>query len=396
MSAPTHIGRSALAIAAIAGLTLTLAPAVALGATAGTKGRPTPVTVNAAALASLPDSVRIPAPKILDGSATGFADHGYGVQVYASALPSEETLDAMQPGDTTHNLPLARGTVDARGRFHLRAELGALPRDYVGKAGQVDVVIVAWDGKKQGEVTASTFGSLSDERPLPAVRLVADETQVSQASDSFDKASLDCKETLLSRNHLRNASIGESLTPDYSQTASMTYKGSQSVSLGVAINVSNDTVGFKSSGSVSRTSGFSATWSASANNRSYLLQSELGYYKQTCYNAVSGTYAYTKYSYRAIKLTGGYSTGSASTFSVVSCTSPLAKGTWTRSASNAKAYSNGVGFDISGLAGIDVTSTSNYDTSNALTYTQPTANKYKLCGNNDYPSSAGRIRGYLA
>lgn len=394
-----HVTKNRLLAAAAAVGLVVAAGAVGAPAVAGAPGKPgIPVNVSAAALVTLPDSAQSSAPEILDGVAAGFEDRGQGVWVFASALPSEQVLDAMQPGDTTNNFPLARGVVDGQGRFALRADLGSLPADYVGPHGQVDVVIVTWDGRKQGQTTASTFRTPTAERGKPSVSVTADEEQVSQAGAEFGKPWLECSETLLSRGYLRNASIGESLTPDRSQTAWMTYKNSQSVSLGVAIDMSNDTVGFKASGSVSRSSSFSASWDPSASNRSYLLQAELGKYKETCYTVTSGskTYAYTKTSYRAIKLTGGYSNGSASSFSAPYCTGPIAAGTWTRNSSSGSAYSFGAGFDISNLVGFDVTSTSNYDTSNALTYKQPTDYKYQLCGSNDFPADASRIRGYFA
>ncbi|HEY0948657.1 MAG TPA: hypothetical protein VGD85_00545, partial [Nocardioides sp.] len=112
----------------------------------------------------------------------------------------------------------------------------------------------------------------------------------------------------------------------------MTYSSSQSVSLGTAFDVSTDSVGWKAGGTVSRSSSFTASWDASAANRSYTLESELGKYKEVCYivSGGSSSYAYTKYSFVPIKLTGGYSTAGTANFTANYCTGALAAGTLNR------------------------------------------------------------------
>ncbi|OFI39422.1 hypothetical protein BIU82_13910 [Arthrobacter sp. SW1] len=164
------------------------------------------------------------------------------------------------------------------------------------------------------------------------------------------------------------------------------------------MDMSNDSVGWKAGGTISRSSGFDASFAESALNRGYRLESELGYYKDVCYIVMNGYsyYNYTKWSYIPIRLTGGYSTEGVTVFSAPYCTGALAAGTWSRYDSAGSAWNWSIGFKISNLVGFDVSSTSNWDGNNRLYYKQPVSGKYKLCGNNTYPSSASRIIGAFA
>ena len=389
---PRRIGIAGVAVAFGASALLTATPATAHGQGA------VPVNVSAAALQELPDSAQMRKPVIAVGKAVDFVDHGNGVQVFASAMPDAAYLDAMQPGDSFNNLSVARGTVDGSGAFTLRADLDAIPADYRGPDGQVDLEIVVWDGTRSGQTLFSAFSSPTADQERGSALVKADENQVSQPGDEFGKSWLSCSTTLLSRNYVRNARIGESITADWSQSSWLTYESTQSVSLGTAFDVSNDTIGWKAGGSVSRSSGFSVDFDPSVCNRSYRLEVELGKYKDVCYTVTSGssTYAYTKYSFIPIRLTGGYSTGGASTFSAPYCTGPRGQGNWSRWDASGHAWSLSSGFDISGLVGFDVTSTSNWDSSNRLYYRQPKAGTYRLCGNNDFPPYSGRILGAFA
>jgi hypothetical protein len=356
-----------------------------------------PVNVSAAALRELPDSARSRQPVIAAGRATDFVDHGHGVQVFASAMPDATYLNAMKPGDSFHNLPIARGTLNSSGEFTLRADLDSIPADYRGPDGQVDLEIVVWDGRRSGQTLVSSFPSPTSDQRGGSALVKADENQVSQGTGAFAKSWLSCSTTLPSRSHVRNARIGESITADWSQSSWLTYQSSQSLTLGTAFDVSNDTVGWKTGGSVTRSSGFGVDFDPSVYNRSYLLAVELGKYKDVCYTVSSGssTYAYTKYSFIPIRFTGGYSTGGASEFSVAECTGALGQGNWYRWDASGRAWSLSSGFDISGLVGFDVTSTSNWDSNNRLYYRQPKAGTYRVCGSNDYPSYASRILGRL-
>ncbi|HEY0948656.1 hypothetical protein [Nocardioides sp.] len=149
---------------------------------------------------------------IATGTAVDFVDHGSGVQVFASAAPGEAYLDAMAPGDSFNNVPVARGAVDGSGGFTLRANIDSLPAEYRGPDGQVDLVIVVWDGENAGQSDVRTFSSPTPDKPRGVATVKADEKQVSQPGTEFPKDYLTCSTTLLSRGYLRSAEIGDSQT----------------------------------------------------------------------------------------------------------------------------------------------------------------------------------------
>jgi len=56
------------------------------------------------------------------------------------------------------------------------------------------------------------------------------------------------------------------------------------------------------------------------------------------------------------------------------------------------AYNFSAGFKLKSLGGVNVTSTSQYDSSDFISIYSPTAS-YKICGDTDVPAYASRVRG---
>lgn len=227
---------------------------------------------------------------------------------------------------------------------------------------------------------------------VPTLDLTTTTPQVSAHSGVLAKPWTQCAVTLLERGRRVWATVGDGL-PASGQTSSFTFTKSQTVTLATAVDVSTDKGGFKVGGSVSRTASFSQAFSKSGKKRYYQVETEQGRYKNVC-SVVSGgvkSYAYTAYVWRTIQLTGGTRALQTTYSPTWSNCARVAAGTWTRSSSSAKAYTNSAGLDISGLVGFDVSSTSQYDSSNVLRYHQ--SRPKHVCGSNAVPAAASRIRG---
>lgn len=358
-----------------------------------------PITVSAQALTELPDSTTLASETLVRGSlGTGF--DGNARHAYAVAWPNAESLDRMKPGDSFHTLPVAHSSISSDGTFSLRAQVSSLPRAYVGPNGELDLLVTVWDGASMGQqfVTSQGLKRASAQRDVHAaeVRVPRAGRQVSQPAGSvMRKPWLSCSTTLQSTHTVKTA-IGTGMTADTKQASAMTYKNAQSVQLGVAVDISTDSVGFKAGGSTTVSSSFDAEWAKSVKDREYMLEVKEGKYKDVCYIEPDHYYAYTQYVVRPIKLTGGYSDMAATPFTATHCTGKLAEGTWKRNKASGSAYYNSIGLRIKSIVGFDVSSSSNYDSSNSLIYYQPASDKYKLCGSDDYPALASKIRGRFA
>ncbi len=355
-----------------------------------------PISVSRAALQNIPDSSKLPGVPKAQGSIRGLAK-GRTAHVIAYALPSGETLARLSVGDSFNKIPVAHSSIGADGKFQLKGlDQKQLPKAYVGPSGQIDVEIVAWDGLRTGAVITSTFASPrldADSSVVKPSDITLDATQVSQTSSLVHKPYVECSSTVLQQGLRSWASIGDGITPDYKQTQKMTFKSTQTVSLGLAVDRQGDSYGFKAGGTVSRTGGFEQEWAASTTNRSFRVESEVTKYKTVCYTVIAGSksYAYTDVTFAATRLTGGTDDGPAEYFTASRC-SNTAAGTWRRVSSSYDAYNFSAGFKLKSLGGVNVTSTSQYDSSDFISIYSPTAS-YKICGDTDVPAYASRVRG---
>lgn len=249
---------------------------------------------------------------------------------------------------------------------------------------------------RTGATITSTFASTrldSDRSVVKHADIRLDATQVSQTSSLVHKPYVECSSSVLQQGLRAWASIGDGITPDYKQTQKMTFKSTQTVSLGIAVDRQSDSYGFKAGGTVSRTGGFEQDWVASSTNRSFRVESEVVKYKTVCYAVTAGSasYAYTDISFQPTRLTGGTDDGPAEYFTASRC-SNTAAGTWRRISSGYDAYDFAAGFKLKSVGGVNVTSTSQYDSSDYITFYSPTAS-YKICGDTDVPGYASRVRG---
>lgn len=390
-----------------------------------------PVQVPTAAVEHLPDSATIDAPAMVVGRAVwpGAGEQPGGA--VALAWPNEETLTAMAEGTTFNLLPVARSSTSGDGEFTLEVDPDDIPAGYISDTGQVDLTVIGWNGDHVGEHAVSVTAVQMDGRdqfvdplgldPLhndPAVertaasRLVvpagglpataaapvaidvaANDEQVDAPDGAADKPWTECSTTLLSR-YYRYANIGDGWPQDSGQTSSFEFQGTQSSTLQTAYDISTDSGGWTRGGSVTRSAGFGQIWGKSSAGRYFKIRTEQGKYKKVCYIVSGGSksYSHTKYEVRTIRLTGGTDQATSGFEPAWKYCENIAAGTWRRVSSSGKAYTHSYGLDISGIVGFDVTSKSQYDTSNELRYHQAT-NRYRGCGNNDWIGHASRVEG---
>lgn len=350
----------------------------------------------------LPDSAELTSPVLARGVIENL-DPEDDAAVVALAWPRQETLEAMKVGTTFNLLPIARATVAHDGSYALRVNPSDLPAAYRSENHTIDITISAVTPDEGGEemrTLAIHDGRFVDPLSVgsetvpadPADVLVTIDHAIAPATDGTVKPWTSCSNTLLQRGVYRKSKVAEGL-PGTNQKHKFTFKNSQSVTTGVAIDMSNDSAGWKSGGEVTRSKSFEWDSLTHGDRRYYQLEHELGKYKQVCYMEPDHYYMYTKYTWLSIRMTGG--TGAPTTTYApawAECRG-VAGGWWWRSSGSGKAYYNSVGFDISGLVGFDMHSKQQWDSAGKLGYYTPANTGFQLCGNNDVPLYASRVRG---
>lgn len=401
--------RDVVRIRLFAAVSISVALVVATTDIASAEDPPPPLD---AAAARLPDSDVLREPVIADGSldptsASTTAD----VAVVAYAWPSVDVQEAMEVGTTFHLLPVARTVTDPDGAYELKVDPDDIPAPYVSSDGLVDLTISAASVDSVGQASASvavTDSGFADpltltrgDTPEPPADQVVDlaerETPLSPAEDGTAKPWTECGMTLLERGVYRNARVADGLAAG-SQKSQFVFRNTQTVTMGVALDISTDTVGWKASGEVSRSNSFEWTSLENDGRTFYSLQTEMGKYKEVCYQNNGGalSYMYTVYYWRPIRLTGGTSASPSWYSPTWTHCYDVGGGWWSRASSSYSQYFNSVGLSISDLVGFSVHSRQQWDTYGQLRYYTPTNSGYQLCGNNDVPSQASRIKGKVA
>jgi hypothetical protein len=175
---------------------------------------------------------------------------------------------------------------------------------------------------------------------------------------------------------------GESL-PFYSSTTSWFSIGSShSITLGTAASGSGSYGTWGASGSYTLSAGVVRTWDQSSADRFYQVQTQYGKYSVTCYG----------YRVQPIQDTGGSSSVSEGWQNWCSngWVVPEPAGfTFQRNTSSGYHYNLGGGVLTGSWLGINLSYDTAYATDNATFYHFVSGTK--LCGNNNWPSSAGRI-----
>lgn len=195
-----------------------------------------------------------------------------------------------------------------------------------------------------------------------------------------------CKFT--GRTKKRWATVGSSY-PIRGSRAWLTYSSSTSSSFGVAVSYDRG-VSFSGSGSRTTSDEWGQDFAKSGANRTYRVQvryrqSRCDYYyggRRVRENSRRWSPHYQTGGTRSYRLSGGKP-------DFRHC-APVAAGTWHRGGTRHRDYTLSYGVKFKGAIGIDLSSRRAY-TNGARLYYSSTKPR-RLCGNNDFPSKAGKIR----
>jgi len=357
-------------------------------------------------------------PLVISGTTPS---HAQSVRVAAIPYAAHE-----QVGDSAQFKLLADAVVDIAGRgFTVRLDPMSVPSDYFHPGGLVDLGIHA-----EGATTAwSAYTSVRIARPAagrPAAWMdpVKSAPFVSEPSSARPDAAripvllgqpvfpdgaataADAASQLgggvsvddftavpkfqpgtcgrfLEHTRIFSTTIGTSY-PVGESTANMDVSSSQGGSYGVAFSATGDAGSFKADGSAFKQSSWGFTWAPSSHARSYRKGIQYGYYKIACTPA-----GLVGYQWAPIAETGGTSHNNDVTRPDWTVCVPVDVGHWWRDKTSGHAYSYGAGVKAKSVVGLDLSVSRQYSSSQRLHYY--IRGRKKLCGNDDFPSVAGKV-----
>ncbi|MEP6751799.1 MAG: hypothetical protein ABI959_03530 [Candidatus Dormiibacterota bacterium] len=331
-------------------------------------------------------------PAVATGALTD--DHGNATSgtVAALAWPDEILSSTFKVGDRIPTPTVGWTSAKGDGTFTLRIDPRRLPAGYLSSSGHVNLNVFAWNGGRFADWSMSSqlaspstyFQSLSVNRSdVPTLRLAL-KAQIAPSVGTIvsrpDVAG--CGYYTLISTSLAWDDAGESL-PFYSSTTSWFSLGSShSVTLGVATSFNGTYGSWSASGSYTVSSGVLRTWDSSSDDRYYQVQTQYGKYSVSCYG----------YRVLPIKDTGQSATvikGWQNWCRQPWIVSEPANFTFQRSGSSGYHYSLGGGVLTGSWIGLNLSYDTDYGSDNATSY--HFVSPSKLCGNNDYPTYAGRI-----
>lgn len=324
--------------------------------------------------------------RVVDPSGTPLS----GVVVQVSAWPSNELLTSLSPGEAVPMIDLGTVLTDEMGMFALTAAEIPSTASVEDTDGSVNVESVAF-GPDGQVVAARSFTQTADAHTTDslgsAITMIA-QSSAAEFRQQVAEADVTDEELLAAPaacGPVSGGSVGNYWTQvgrvasqtSSGYTASFTYTGSQSSTLGVGIKYAGGSWGVSGSSSVTRASSTSTTWPSLTGRGGRGFRTQF-------------TYVLTKYicqgsgeQYRSVRPSthvGGANyviTSASGTY----CTSYGSGSTLTRTLSTAQTITGGV--DISAYIGVDLSARTGYTTSAAVKFTFSTTRR--LCGTQGYP-----------
>lgn len=364
----------------------TLIPATA------TEARPTTIDW----LGDVPDSADLTGDAVVTGHVHDGRGRPAGGRAVLVAFPPQEVMSAAKVGDSVRLRPVGKASIDPTGTFALRVDPAIRLRDFASKSGVVDLeVLVAGPSGSTSHAFSRHLDSAGRIAPETSrIRGTRTRTSSSTVDLTVEQAAtptrsegtrrlaappIYCTSTLKQLYSPVWVLVAE-LYPGPRATVDFTYAAGAQSTLGVGISVSGSAGSFSQGGKITVGSSGSVNFATVPQNQRRVEETQWRYAKWdvSCPTA-------PHYEARPHSWVGGstYYTP-ASTPSAPYCTPYLAGDRPAIDQHKAIEWSNGV--RISGIIGVDLSTTTGFTTKAAQQWTF--LSNGRLCGTNDYPFQA--------
>lgn len=348
-------------------------------------------------------------------------------KVAVLAWPEDGVIESLSEGEEFSTPLLMVSSTDENGRFELRLSPEDVPDGYMSDAGKVDLEVHARGERYEGRYHMSAVYLASDELTgwvdplavdLQTGELVVPFENVAQGlrsvvslndplslaslpatapMSSFDDTGLEDDEEIIWEDELMRCGMALRTSfhtwshvadtfPASGQTANADLSVSHSETLGSGVSTTGGYGSWTASGTRSFSSGFSWTSTATSYKRKWGAEVLYGRYQRVCYGQPM---AY--WSTQARYHTGGvqgFATSESPTWT--SCAT-VGSGTWSRTRTDGSAFSLGTGVKSAGIIGIDLSLSRQWRQNVQINYHQTSSRR--VCGSNNSPSIASRVRG---
>jgi hypothetical protein len=347
-------------------------------------------------LGGVPDSADLTGEAVVSGHVRDGRGRPAGGRAVLVAFPPQEVMSAAKVGDSVRLRPIGKARIDPTGAFALRVDPAIRLRDFASKSGVVDLeILVAGPFGSTSHAFSRKLdarGALSPEiSPIHGARsrtsastidLTVEQSPTPTGSDRTRRLAappIYCTSTLKQLYSPVWVLVAE-LYPGPHATVDFTYAAGAQSTLGVGVSVSGSAGSFSQGGKITVGSSGSVNFAAVPQNQRRVEQTQWRYAKWdlSCPTA-------PHYEARPHSWVGGstYYTP-ASTPSAPYCTPYLAGDRPSIDQHRAIEWSNGV--RISGIIGVDLSTTTGFTTKAAQKWTFLSSGR--LCGTNDYPFQA--------
>ena len=368
-----------------------LAIATLIPATA-TQARPT----TADWLGDVPDSADLSGEAVVSGHVRDGRGQPASGQTVLVAFPPQEVMAAAKVGDSVRLRPIGKASIDPSGAYALRVDPAIRLRDFASKSGIVDLeVLVAspagsashafsrkLDARGALAREVSQFHGARSRGSVSTIDLTVEQSPTPTPTDRTVRLAappIYCTSTLKQLYSPVWVLVSE-LYPGPHATVDFTYAAGAQSTLGVGVSVSGSAGSFSQGGKITVGSSGSVNFAAVPQNQRRVEETQWRYAKWDVSCPTAPHYEARPYSW----VGGSTYYTPASTPSAPYCTPYLAGDRPSIDQHRAIEWSNGV--RISGIIGVDLSTTTGFTTKAAQQWTF--LSNGRLCGTNDYPFQA--------
>jgi hypothetical protein len=364
----------------------TLIPATA------THARPTTVDW----LGGVPDSADLTGEAVVSGHISDDRGRPAGGRAVLVAFPPQEVMSAAKVGDSVRLRPVGKASVDPTGAFALRVDPAVRLREFASRSGIVDMeVLVAGPAGSTSYAFSRRLDSAGRIAPETSrIHVARSRTSVStidltvqqapeptrdERTQSLAAPPIYCTSTLKQVYSPVWVLIAELYTGPHA-TVDFTYAVGAQSTLGIGVSISGSAGSFSQGGKITVGSSGSVNFAVVPQNQRRVEETQWRYAKWDVSCPTAPHFEARPYTW----IGGSTYYTPASTPSAPYCTPYLAGDRPAIDQHRAIEWSNGV--RISGIIGVDLSTTTGFTTKAAQQWTF-LANG-RLCGTNDYPFSA--------